>query len=58
MTENYAEFCFNRLPCGLCKLTNQFCPLVNNKTDIICNTPNQGTFQNISVSTGVRSEKQ
>lgn len=56
MTENYAEFCFNRLPCGLCKLTNQFCPLMCNKTDITYNTSNPSTLQNISVSTEVRSE--
>ena len=56
MTENYAEFCFNRLSCGLCKLTNQFCPLAHNETNITYNIPNQSTLQNISVSTEARSE--
>ena len=56
MTENYAEFCFNRLPCGLCRLTNQFCPVVSNKIDITCNNTNQSTLQGISIYTVVKDE--
>ena len=26
---NYGEYCFNRLPCGICTRTNQMCPLVS-----------------------------
>ena len=26
-TPNYAQCCGNRLPCGLCRLTNAICPL-------------------------------
>lgn len=45
MTENYTEFCFNRLPCGLCRLTNQFCPLASNNVEITC----QNYLQNFDV---------
>ena len=31
---NYAEYCFNRLPCGLCRLTNQMCAMLSNKMEI------------------------
>lgn len=56
MTENYVEFCSNRLPCGLCRLTNQFCSIVPNKTDITCNNTDQSTIQGISIYTVVRDE--
>ena len=32
--ENYSQFCFNRLPCGLCRLTNTMCPMQSNMTDV------------------------
>lgn len=25
--DNYSQYCWNRLPCGLCRLTNAMCPL-------------------------------
>jgi len=28
--ESYGQYCFNRLPCGICTRTNQMCPLVSN----------------------------
>lgn len=27
---NYGQFCFNRLPCGICTRTNQMCPFAGN----------------------------
>lgn len=33
-TPNYSEYCFDRLPCGVCRLTNQMCPMVSNKIEI------------------------
>ena len=27
---NYSQFCFNRLPCGICTRTNQMCPFAGN----------------------------
>ena len=27
---NYSQFCFNRLPCGICMRTNQMCPFAGN----------------------------
>ena len=33
------EFCGNRLPCGLCRLTNTICPMQNYKTyEVTCST--------------------
>lgn len=29
------QYCGNRLPCGLCRLTNSFCPLMQ-KWEITC----------------------
>lgn len=44
--DNYSE-CSNRLPCGVCRLTNQICPI---NTTIIkpmwtCNTGTDTGFQ-------------
>ena len=33
--QNYNEYCFNRLPCGLCRLTDKMCPVVSNGTPTI-----------------------
>lgn len=35
--ENYAQYCFDRLPCGICRKTGEMCPLRSN------NWNNQGT---------------
>ena len=47
---NYSQYCFNRLPCGICTITQQMCPLVGNQThitwqipDITCEVKNNGT---------------
>lgn len=24
---NYSSYCYNRLPCGICRITNSICPL-------------------------------
>ena len=29
-TTNYDQFCFYRLPCGICTRTNAYCPLAGN----------------------------
>lgn len=39
---DYDQYCFNRLPCGICQRTNQICPLAGNSNfgniEITCNT--------------------
>ena len=34
---NYGQYCFNRLPCGICTRTNQMCPFAgNSNTEPTC----------------------
>ena len=33
----YEDYCYNRLPCGICRLTNSQCPKEVCKTSITCN---------------------
>ena len=33
-TPNYSQYCANRLPCGLCRLTNAICPLTCTATTV------------------------
>lgn len=39
---DYSQYCFSRLPCGICTRTNQMCPLVSNSQPsspfIYCNS--------------------
>ena len=35
---NYNEYCGNRLPCGICRLTNTICPLNAMPTWTSCTT--------------------
>ena len=37
---NYSQYCFNRLPCGICTITQHLCPLVGNQTQITWQLPN------------------
>lgn len=30
---NYNQYCFNRLPCGVCTRTNQMCPFAGNSNN-------------------------
>jgi hypothetical protein len=32
--QNYSEYCFNRLPCGYCRLLYQPCPMIGNRMEI------------------------
>ena len=33
---DYSAYCWNRLPCGVCKLTNSMCPLPPHTVEITC----------------------
>lgn len=37
-TSDYTQYCFNRIPCGICQRTGNICPLVSNSNsyDITC----------------------
>lgn len=39
---NYAN-CSNRLPCGVCRLTNQICPISFTGIEPTCTTNDTGT---------------
>lgn len=42
----YTNYCANKLPCGICRLTMSFCPLGNNEPSITwCNTTSTATTQ-------------
>lgn len=44
-------FCAHRLPCGLCTITNKFCPMGTiQRTDITCND-NSATSTNTEFNT-------
>ena len=52
LENNYGQYCFNRLPCGICTRTNQMCPLVSNSQPsspfIYCDSlPTNNTSSNI-----------
>ena len=32
--QNYGQYCFNRLPCGYCRLLNAPCPMQSNQVNI------------------------
>lgn len=54
---NYGQYCFNRLPCGLCRLTDKMCPLQTNDTNRINYvTCTEGSF-GCSVQTTNETEK-
>lgn len=36
---NYYEYCWYRLPCGICTRTNEFCPFSGNSIHVDWNTP-------------------
>lgn len=36
--QNYGQYCFNRLPCGICTRTNSYCPLGGNQPIITWTT--------------------
>ena len=38
-TDNYTNYCFNRLPCGICTITQKMCPLVGNQAQITWQLP-------------------
>ena len=37
-TINYSENCFSRLPCGICRLTGEMCPLTKGGVNVTTNT--------------------
>ena len=37
LNQMYEDYCANRLPCGICRLTNSQCPKEVYKTPITCN---------------------
>jgi hypothetical protein len=30
-------FCANRLPCGICRITGSYCPVMTNTIEVTCN---------------------
>lgn len=55
-TANYSSSCFNRLPCGLCKLTMSYCPLCWQGVPITCGTTMGSNTTCTATSTSAKME--
>ncbi len=58
------SFCWNRLPCGVCRMTNMMCPIGNNRPTItwtsgdgICCNPQTGPTCTVNSGTSSRNIK-
>lgn len=60
---NYGQYCFNRLPCGVCTRTNQMCPFSgNSNTDPqvwynMCTTDSSRNYSNVIATAKNKLEK-
>ena len=43
LSQMYEDYCYNRLPCGICRLTNSQCPKCAVTTVNWCDGPDGGT---------------
>lgn len=53
---NHWQYCFNRLPCGLCRLTDKMCPIQSNSDRITYASCAESSF-GYSVHTTNETEK-
>lgn len=44
LDQMYKDYCYNRLPCGICRLTNSQCPKCIGTTVNWCNSSDDGTY--------------
>lgn len=43
LNQMYEDYCYNRLPCGICRLTNSQCPKCGGIDINWCNSPDSVT---------------
>lgn len=64
---NYTNYCFYRLPCGICQRTNSMCPLAGGtstptwtpKWEVTCTTGAVGTddYREVTCATGTKESE-